>query len=164
MDIQTPTPTTPLRGELRWEAPRHPVYERGIVWYAIGGTVVLAAAAYGILSGAWTLALVALLCGALYFLVRDHQLPNSTCVLTELGMELDGVFMPWSSLKGFWFLQTPSYTEIRFTPKTARASILNIQIGQQSPNEIRSFLSGVTTELTDQREGVLDTFSRFAKL
>lgn len=164
MDTQTPTSAAPLRGELRWEAPRHAVYERGTAWYAIGGTVILAVAAYGILSGAWTLALVALLCGALYFFVRDHKIPDSTCVLTELGVELDGVFMPWSSLKGFWFLQTPTFTEIRFTPKAPHAAVANIQIGQQSPNEIRAFLSGVTMELTDQKEGILDTFSRFAKL
>ncbi len=164
MDTQTPTPAIPLRGELRWEAPRHAAHERGVWWYGIGSSIVLCTSIYGILSGAWTLALVSILCGALYFLVRDHRLPDSTCVLTQLGVELDGVFMPWSSLKGFWFLQTPTFTEIRFTPKTPHAAIRNIQIGQQSPNDIRAFLSGVATELTEEKEGILDTFSRFAKL
>jgi hypothetical protein len=164
MESPTSIPAGALRGELRWNAPRHPSVERGVVWYSICGVIVVSISIYGILSGAWTLALVSILCGALYFLVHDHKLPDSTCVLTQLGVEIDGIFLPWTALKGFWFVRTPSYTEIRFTPKSTRTPLLTIQLGTVAANDIRAFLSGTSIELVDQKEGILDIFSRFAKL
>ena len=152
---------TPL---MTWEAPSLPIYERGRLWYIIGGIVVLATAGYGILTGNWTLSIVSIMCGVMYFLIRNHTLPPVTLNIFENGINYDGTFYSWKDLTGFWFLETPTYIELRFSPVKWHKEDYIIQTGAQSVDSIRMVLGQYLTELTDKKETLLDIFSRLAKL
>lgn len=152
---------TPL---LTWQAPRVPNHERSAAWYAIGGIAVIAAAVFSLLSGAWSLAIVCLLCGALYFLVRDHRFPDITCSLTDKGVQMEDNFLAWSQVKGYWFLTTPAYTELHIVPKNSRSPEMVIQTGTLLPIDIRTFVAGKTDELVEKQERILDILLRLSKL
>jgi hypothetical protein len=160
--MDTNTQSNPA--DLQWQAPRIPNHERGKTWYMIGGGAIIAMAAYGLISGAWSFAIVILLCGAMYFLVRDHSFGNSTCTINDLGVQIDEIFTPWSDIAGYWFLQLPTYTEIHFSMKRPHSSDLRIQIGSLSPNDMRTFIRDKSVELTDKGEGFLDMLLRLTKL
>jgi hypothetical protein len=160
MNTNTPTQSPALS----WQAPRVANIDRGSGWYVTGGAVVLAGAVFGVLAGVWSLAIVCVLCGALYFLVRDHTFPDVTCALTDKGVQIGDTFLAWTQVKGYWFVITPSYTELRFTPKAPRTPDLFIQTGTLLPLDIRTFLAGKTDELTDKQERLVDILLRLTKL
>jgi len=161
----TQTNTTSSGQILRtWKAPIHPTYERTHRWYMTAGILVIVAAAYGILTGAWTFSVVAVLSGAMYFLIRDHQHPAETIVLTEFGVALKNSFMRWEDLRGFWILYTADYTQLRFTPKDEHKPELKIQIGDQNVLELKDVLSNFLPELPEMQEGIVDFIIRFCKL
>lgn len=147
-----------------WQAPVLPTHERGRRWYTIGGAVVLGGAAYGILTGSWPFAIVALLCGAMYYLVRDHVPSLKTITLSDSGVMLEKTFTRWDDLKGFWLLETAEYTELHFTQKAPLRSDIVIQTGSQDNGQLRILLSAKIPELKEKRETFLDAFIRTAKL
>jgi hypothetical protein len=160
--MNTNTPSTDQ--VLAWHAPRAVNHERTVGWYLTGGIVVIGATVYGVLSGVWTLALVSILCGALYFLVRDHRFPDIDCTMTDKGVQIAERFLPWTGIKGFWFVTTPAYTELHIVPQSKKMTDLVIHTGDVSLITIRSFLSGKADELHDKQERILDILARLIKL
>lgn len=157
----------PLPGEtplLRWSAPVHPAHERTPRWYLIGGGIVLGVAAYGLLTGAWSLALVAVMCGAMYFLLRSHTFPDSTMLITQNGAKLDETFLSWQDAQGFWIMLTPEYEELHIVPRNPRSRELVIQTGDQELNRLRETIGAFIPELGDKRERFIDAIIRICKL
>lgn len=149
---------------LTWTAPKLPHVERSHRWYSVAGSIVVGIAAYGILTGAWTVSLVAILCGVLYVLLRGHVPADSTITLSETGVLLDQAQRRWDELQGFWILPLPTYTEIHFTPKRSFTPELIIQTGNMDVTTLREFLHPHLPELAERQESILDTFIRICKL
>ena len=158
------TPTLTPEASLSWKAPRAVTHERSTQWYLVGGVCVIGVTVYAVLMGVWSLAIVCLLCGALYFLVRDHQFPDVPCTLTDKGVQIDETFLPWPDVKGYWFAASSVATALHFVPRSARKPDLVIQTGAILPNDIRLFLAGKTDELTDKQESLLDILAHLTKL
>lgn len=148
---------------MNWKAPIKPIFVRTKRWYMCAAGVVLAIAAYGVLSGAWTVALVAILCGAMYVIVHDHRLPDATMTFTESGAQLNTAFLAWKEMKGYWLLYTPEYTELHLVP-AARKPEMVIQTGSQEIMHIKQTLAEYVPEMPEMHERLLDTFIRICKL
>ena|SRR3989338_7296983 len=163
---ETPTQTElkPQQILLSWQAPAQPKHERSHRWYMIAGGFVLACAAYGILTGAWSFTIVMVLCGATFFLVHDHVPPLKTISISDQGVLLEEKFVSWDNLSGFWLLQTQDYTELHILQKTPREPELLIQTGRQDLTQLRMLLGSKIPERTDKRERFLDALTRLAKL
>jgi hypothetical protein len=147
-----------------WQAPVIPKHDRTKRWYTIGGAVVLLCSVYGIISGSWPFTIVALLCGAMYYLMRDHVPPLKTITITDGGVFLEEIFTRWEDLTGFWMMQTRDYTELHFIPKMKRRSDIMIQTGNQNISDLRVLIGSHIPELTDKQESFLDALIRTAKL
>lgn len=156
--------TNTLPSTITWQAPRVHNHERSPTWYLIGGIAVIACTVFGVLTGAWSLAIVCILCGALYFLVRDHQFPDISCTLTSTGVNMGETYMSWEQVKGYWFIVTPTYTELHIVPLAARMPDLVIQTGSIPIMDIRAFLSGKTKEMHEKQERIFDILLRLSKL
>lgn len=147
-----------------WQAPVLPRHERSPKWYAIGGVVVVIFAGYGIVTGSWPFTIVVLLCGAMYYLMRDHVSPEKTITIMDGGVQLEDLFTRWEDLSGFWILQTPEYAEVHFVPLAKRRSDILIQTGHQNITDLRVLIGSHIPELTDKKETLLDALVRTAKL
>lgn len=155
------TNTTPL---LQWTAPVQPIVVRTQKWYVTGGVIVLAVAAYGILTNSWPLAVVSVLCGAMYFLLRDHKPRETTFTLYETGALYDGQFYRWDAFEGFWILITPTYNELHLCYPSKRKNDVIVQMTTLPPEETRLAIGSFLRELSDRKESLVDIFSRLAKL
>lgn len=155
------TNTQPL---FQWTTPVQPHFERGHQWYVVAGTIVLIVAAYGILTNSWPLAIVAVLCGAMYFLMRDHKPRETVAAFYETGVLYDGQFYRWENFIGFWILETPVNTELHLCRRTKLKGDVVIQMTGLSADEMRIACGSFLTELTDRKESLIDIFSRLAKL
>lgn len=149
---------------LSWRAPHDPTISRGRTWHVVGGTTVLSAAGYGILSGSWSLAVVALLCGALYFLLRDHAPQEHSIDITPGGLLLDDSFVQWQDIAGFWFLHTPAYTQLHLESARRDRKTLTFLTQNIPVADIRLALGAFIPELTGKRENLIDKIIRLCKL
>lgn len=161
--------TPPPSGEspdilLSWNAQTHPDHKRSDRWYLIGGILVLLGAAYGILTHSWSLSIVILLCGAIYYLLKGHTPEAKTITLTRQGVLFEGAFTRWEDLKSFWLIATPHYTELHMTPRSRTQRMIRIQTGDIPTPDIRLVLSHFLQEESDKQENFIDTFIRICKL
>lgn len=163
MPIETQSPDTRTPALLEWRAPSRINPERSPRWYLIGGIAVLCIAAYGIVSGAWTVSIVAVLCGAIYVLLRDHVPVLRSISITEQGITFEGVFYGYNDLRSFWMLRTEVATVLHITQKKRGADIV-ILTGLTDPQNVKLVLSRYLTEESDRKENLLDTFIRICKL
>ncbi len=163
-NTQTTSSAPELTPLLSWTAQSRPHFERSARWYAIGGGVVLAVAAYAILTGSWPLALVAMLCGALYFLLRNQTPPLHSITIYDQGVQMDDAFWTWNDLNGYWLIKTPSYTQLCFEPKNKRRAQLIILTGEIDPILLKTTISPFITEFSDRTESLVDIFIRLCKL
>lgn len=171
LDTQTPLPSLATKPGVRvsevllsWTAPSHHNYERSPRWYVLGGILVLCTAAYGILTGAWSVTLVSLLLGGVYFLTR-----REATALKEIRIETDGVqfqdsFTPWAQCKDFWLVTTPLFAELHIVRKGTVKGDVRIQTGTIDPLVIRSTVSQFLPMRPDQREHLFDAIIRLCKL
>lgn len=162
MNTHTPI-TLDTQPVLSWKAPVHPTVIRTKRWYVIAVVIVCTVALYGIVSGAWSLAIVSILAGGMYILVRDHKPPLRTIDLHQSGILFGGTFRRWDEFAGYWLLPTPTYTELHLTPLTGGRDIV-IQTGEQNIAQLRMILGQRIPELTQKRESLIDTIIRFCKL
>lgn len=156
---------TPIQLEsspvLSWQAPTRATHDRSRRWYISAGIVVVAAAAYGIFTGSWSFAIVAVLAGGMYTLIHDHEAPLSTIELFDGGVRMDGRFVRWDELSGFWILTTREYTELRLLGKRVR---MVIHTGDQDVAQLRMILGQRIPELTHMKESIIDILLRICKL
>lgn len=162
MQIHTPI-TLDSAAVLAWDAPQRPSITRSKRWYTVAAVVVVIAAAYGIVSGSWSFAVVCVLAGGMYALVGDHSATSIRIELHESGVILDGAFTRWDQLVGYWMLPTPGYTELHFVRKDKNERMF-IQTGDQDIARLRMVLGQRLPELTHKKEGILDIIIRLCKL
>lgn len=155
------TNTTPL---LQWNAPAQPIIERTQKWYVTGGIIVLCIAAYGILANSWPLSVVSILCGAMYFLLRDHKPRETTFAVYETGALYDGQFHRWDTFEGFWILITPTRNELHLSYPNKKKNDVVIQMLDLPVDDTRLAIGSFLKELSDRKESLVDIFTRIAKL
>jgi len=156
-------PAAPLAEPiLEWEAPSIPHHERSPRWYAVAGITVLVMAAYAIVTGSWTFAVVVLLSAGMYFLLRREKPASKAISILPQGVNLDGRFYAWGDLESFWLIPTPGYTELHIAQKSR--SVLIVQTGAVPTDVVRAALSQFIREDSDRHESLLDIFIRICKL
>jgi hypothetical protein len=165
MEPSSPLPSDP-RAEvlLGWNATSIPTHNRGRRWYMIGGGILLAGIAYGILSGAWSFSVVLLLCGSMYFLLRNHVPDAKVIAIMREGVLFDETFTRYEDLAAFWVIETPGYNELHIAPKVRRRGEMVIQTGTMAPNQIRATLGQFLEEMKEKRESLIDIIIRICKL
>lgn len=149
---------------LSWNAPSHCNHERSARWYLVSGVFVVAIAAYGILSGTWSVTLVSLMLGGVYFITRHEPMPLKDIRIETDGVQFQNSFTPWVQCKDFWLISTPLYTELHIARKGTVKGDIRIQTGDIDPLLIRSTLSQFLTMRTDQHERLFDAIIRLCKL
>ncbi len=162
MQIHTPI-TLESVPVLSWQAPASPTVVRTRRWYIVAAVVVLLLTAYSIYTGAWSFAVVCVLCGGMYALVHGHTPPVLTIALYDNGILFKEKFTRWDELAGFWILQTPDYNELHFVSRFRRGDLV-IQTGTQDIAQLRMILVQRLPEWTHRRERILDTLIRICKL
>lgn len=162
----TPEPNAPERMEplLRWSAPQRFTPERGERWYLVGSIFVIGGAVYGILTGSWPFAIVIVLTGAMYFLLRGHSAPETQITIYPTGVLFEGQYMSWQDLKSYWFIATPHFTQLHIAAKDKRKDDIALHTGVVPVNDIRNVLNAFLPEESDKQEPLLDTILRICKL
>ncbi len=149
---------------LSWTANVTPVHQRSMRWYLAGGIFVLSCAAYGIIAGEWSFAIVMILLAGLYVLTRRAPETVKTIAIVEEGLMFENEFTEWKDCKDFWLLQGNGYLELHIMRNRKWSPEIVIQTGSQDPRIIRALLTRFIPERSGQTERFLDIIIRICKL
>ncbi|HVW66784.1 MAG TPA: hypothetical protein VHA78_03565 [Candidatus Peribacteraceae bacterium] len=159
-----PASTEPPIVLMSWQAPSRPHVDHSRRWYTVSGTLLVIGAVYGILTGSWSLTIVLVLSGMMYFLLRNHVPPLKSISITDKGVLFEQRFVSWTDLAGFWILETPGYCELHIVPKKPRQPEMVILTGAMNLEQLRVTIAPHIPELLDKRESFLDALIRITKL
>lgn len=148
---------------MEWEGLIQPQHERSRRWYVISGGGVLGIVALSILTGAWSVALVTLLCAGLYVLAHGHTPAPRRLAVYEHGIIFDGQYRTWKEFRCFWMMRTAHYTELHLERADGRQPTI-IQTGPVHPDRVKQLFSTYLPEDTKKTENILETISRICKL
>ena len=156
---------------IEWQALDSHPHERSARWYLIGGVFVIAFAAYGIFDGSWTTALLALLIGGIYFMIRNAKPRMIGIQITGLGIQAGGLFTPWNLCRDFWILAPPpskngttSAPELHISPQNTFQREIIVFIQDIDPAIVRETLLQFVPERAGMEERFLDSVARLLKL
>ncbi|HLD08393.1 MAG TPA: hypothetical protein VJB60_04995 [Candidatus Peribacterales bacterium] len=166
----TTTPTSQI--VLLWQTLERYPYKRSTKWYAVGGVFILMFAAYGLFDGSWLTALLALLLGGTYFLLRNVHPKKITIRLTAIGIEIEDRTHLWSDFKEFWILLGKDFTELHFASQSAFRGEVVVLIRDPEtpvtespdPGIVRQILLSYLPERAGMQERFLDTVARLLRL
>lgn len=149
---------------LEWQSLDAYPHERSRKWYLTGAVFILLFAAYGLFDGSWSTALVALLIGGIYFLLR-HQKPRyMTVQVTGLGVRIDGTFTPWNLLRNFWIIVGKDHTELHISPLRLLQPEIVVFLDEVNPALVRDTFLSFLPERAGMEERFLDTVAKVLKL
>ena len=164
--------SAPSQVLLEWHALNAHPHKRSARWYAIGGVIVLMAAAYGLFEGSWILTILVLLMGGMYFLLRNQKPKKMVIRIVGIGIQIEERILNWSQLKDFWILLGPDFSELHLmTQGVLRGEITVFIKDSETPAEeaagpgiVRELLLKFLPERSGMQERFLDTIARLLKL
>lgn len=148
---------------LEWDGLIQPEHQRSRRWYMLAGGIVISVSAVSIITGAWSVALVTLLCSGLYVLSHNHTPSPRRLSIYDHGVVFDGAYHTWNEFRAYWFLRTREYTELHLERADGRPPLI-LQTGPIHPDRIKQELSPYIVEDTKKTENILETISRICKL
>ena len=149
---------------LSWTDVSMPHHERTHRWYVIGGVMVLSLALFGSLTRNWSLSVLILIIGGIYYYLRKAQPVLHTIALGQEGFYYDGVYASWKDCRDFWIIKTPGYTELHIWRNTAYPHEVAIHTANIDEKEIVPYISQKLTYRADRHEHLFDVFIRICKL
>ena len=152
-------PEDPL---ISWDAPEHEDHDRGTLWYVIAGLFVLSCLAYSIITDAWTFSILVVGISVMYWFTHRDTPVQKTIRIWKRGFAIGQDFVEWKDCNGYYVLRGKGYAELHVEKRTGED--IKIQTGDIDPFAVHDILSGITTELQDRRERILETIIRICKL
>lgn len=151
--------------EISWEAPEYIQHEKGWKWFLIAGIIIILFAVYGALTDNWTLSIALVLAAAVYVMVHGQTPKHIEIIVSKTGIKVGEREYPYQNIKYFWIIYEPNKTRTlnlesnsKFLPDIA------IQLGDQDPAELRTFLLMHVREKEGKEETGIDALLRILKL
>jgi hypothetical protein len=149
---------------LQWKAPEFVTYQKGKRWFLVAGVLILGLIAYAIYSSSATMAIVFIVLAGVYFMTHRLEPKTIDVHITELGIDIDGNFYPYTMIEYFWIVYHPKYYRDLNLKIKNQASKITIQLHEQSPAEVRRVLSKEIEEVKGVHESLMDVFIRLLRL
>ena len=149
---------------ISWAAPGYKEHSKGVVWYAVATLSLLGILWYSLMSGSWSTAVVFLLFAGVYVMSMQHKSPDVMSGITELGVQHGTKFYPFSRIKGYWVVYKPPEVKVLHIQLVGKKEDISIELGNQSPVQVRNLLSREIPEIEGKGEPFLNYVTRILKL
>lgn len=153
-----------LPKEISWHAPEFPEYRKHPLWFVFFGILVAMLVLYGIYTKSWTTAIVFGLMGVLG-LIYGSQKPRVVEIkLNGIGINVNSLTYSFKVIKKFWIIYEPSQIKVLYFETNAYLDrIVKIELEDQDPRIIKSFLKQYIEEDLDGTESTVDLIARKLK-
>lgn len=151
---------------ISWKAPEFQKVKRGKYWIFSISFFAILLLSFSIWQGTYPFAIVIILFGIIYFLTHNHEPKIIDIGLTNNGVIFGDRFYSHSEISNFWILFDPSQNlkKLHILVNKELVKNITIELDNQDPSEIRSFLSIHIPEIENKTEGFLDKMIRTLKL
>ncbi|MCX6734390.1 MAG: hypothetical protein NTZ25_00595 [Candidatus Peregrinibacteria bacterium] len=159
------TPSDYDHAHISWVASEAVIHERGPVWKVIMSIVVFLSIIGGIYYGAWTFSLAIAAFATVYAMVHLQHPKAIEIKISEIGIKVGYRKYAYSQIRAFWILyDLPYVATLNIRVSGQIVDDITIQLGNQSPAEVREFLMTKIPELEGQSEKLSDIILRLFKI
>lgn len=150
---------------ISWEAPEFIQHEKSWLWFAVAAFAAVGFAIWAVLTGNWTLVVAIVVVAALYIWLHG-QTPNHLEVkVSKTGIRIGNKEIPYQNMHSFWILYNPPHIKTLNIKSNSRIyPDLSIDLDEQDPAELRTFLCAHVKEDEGKEENFADIFIRLLKL
>lgn len=154
------------RAIFSWIAPEYIQHPKSAGWWAGAAIVLLIAFAIEALTGNWTLLAATLTFAFVFWLTHEFHKPRHTKInISELGVKIGHRQILYEEIQYFWIIYNPSHVKRLFLRiKDSFLPDLVLELEDQDPQAIRSFLEHHLVEVTGVQEHFTDQLLRLLKL
>ncbi|MBU1446455.1 hypothetical protein KKD70_04285 [Patescibacteria group bacterium] len=150
---------------ISWEAPEYIQHEKSWKWFFGAGLVVLLLCIYAIFSGNWTLALALVVFAAIYSWQHFETPKHVQVIVSRVGIKIGGKEYTYQHIKSFWIIYRPPHVKTLNLKSNSRyLPDIAIQLGDQSPVELREYLCSQLVEAEGKEESFVDGLIRTFKI
>lgn len=149
-----------------WIAPEYLQHPKSTRWWVSAALILLIAVVLEALTGNWTMLAATLAFAAVFYYTHQHHPPRHTKInLSELGVKVGHRRIPYEEIEFFWIIYNPPEVKrLFFRIKNSLLPDLIIELENQDPQAVRSFLEQYLVEVTGVKEHFTDQLLRLFKL
>ena len=149
-----------------WIAPEYHQHPKSVQWWLWAAIVLFVAVIIEAATGNWSMLIASLVFGFVYWYSHEHHPPRHTKInISELGVKVGHAQIPYANISAFWIIYDPPYVKklyLRVNDRLFPDIVLELE--QQDPEAIRSYLEQYLPEITGVKEHLSDIILRIIKL
>jgi len=150
---------------ISWEAPEYVQHEKGWKWFLLAGIAMLLLVVYGALTANWTLVVALVLAAAVYVWTHGQTPKHVEIIVSKTGIKVGEKEYSYQNIKNFWIIYRPGHIKtLNLASNSKVLPDISIQLGDQDPAELRTFLCAHIRELEGREETTIEAFIRIFKL
>lgn len=140
---------------LSWQTYLYPRYQKSKAWYVFTLLLVVALAAYGILTNSWTFSVVVIIAAAVYYASDSQENPLIEVIVSDMGVKVGNRVYPYTEIGTFWIDHNPPYVnDVHLVMKNQYKQDITIQIHNVNPSQIRLVLSKYLPEWKEREKNL----------
>lgn len=150
---------------INWEAPEYVQHEKGWMWFLVAGIAMLGLAIYAAFTDNWTLVVALIVIAAVYVWQHGQTPKHVKILISKTGIKVGEKEYLYQNIKNFWIIYNPPHVKtLNIKSNSSVMPDLAIQLGDQDPAELRTFLCAYVREDEDREETTGETLVRILKL
>jgi hypothetical protein len=150
---------------ISWEAPEYVQHEKSLLWFILAAILAIAFIVYAALVGNWTLVIAIIVIAALYIWLHGQTPQHVKILVSRTGIKFGKREIPYQNIKNFWIIYHPPHVKtLNIKSSSKLYPDLTIELGDQDPAELRTFLCAHVREDEGKIEHLNDTLIRILKL
>lgn len=150
---------------ISWEAPEYVKHEKTLLWFIIAAIMAILLIIYAAIVSNWTMIIAIVVVSAIYVWMHGQAPRHVKIMISKTGIKFGDKEIPYQNIARFWIIYNPPHVKTlniksnsRFYPDLA------IELGDQDPAELRTFLCAHVREEEGKVEHFSDTLVRIFKL
>lgn len=150
---------------ISWEAPEFIQHEKSWLWFVIAALAAVAFGTWAVLTANWTLVVAIVVISVLYIWLHGQTPRNIEVQISKTGIRVGNKEIPYQNMESFWIIYHPPHVKTLNIKSNSRFHPdLSIDLDQQDPAELRTFLCAHVKEDEGKEEHLSDIFIRLLKL
>lgn len=150
---------------LSWEAPEYVQHEKSLLWFFVAAVFAVALIVYGAFIGNWTMIIAIIVVAAIYIWLHGQTPQHVKIKVSKTGIKFGEKEILYQNIANFWIIYHPGHLETLNIKSNSRIyPDLSIELGDQDPAELRTFLCAHVREHEGKVEHFSDTLIRLFKL
>ncbi|MCL5436093.1 MAG: hypothetical protein M1275_03360 [Patescibacteria group bacterium] len=155
----------PQKQTISWKAPEYTFFQKSSAWYVVVGVIGLGCLIYAVSNQDYVMLITLGVMFAVGAWLSFKKPKTITITLNQRGVSISGVLFPFETvLKKFWIhYHPPLQKTLNFETTNYLNRDITLELEDQDPLEIRSFLLEHMNEDIDREETYFDRLLRALK-